>query len=290
MIIRVSVPATTSNLGPGFDVLGMALTLRMTLRCQLLKISKDPPDTRNLVVSSFLAGLKGRRIPTFAFRIDSEIPMARGLGSSAAARLCGLLAAAAIDDFKTTSFEEAVAHACAMEGHPDNAVPAAYGGLRSTLMESGRPLSALWPVPKDIGVTICVPDYEVPTEKARAVLPKKVPLHDAAANSARVVHLLAALRDGRLNELRPAMRDALHQPYRARLLPGFTAALKAAEKAGAYGAALSGSGSSVLAFVPKGRTQQRVGHALERAFARAGKKAHSLSLSVDRRGASVDAS
>lgn len=299
--IRVSVPATTSNLGPGFDTLGMALTLRMTLSLEL------PPSARglavgiegegadleetadNLVVRSFFAGLGTRRPPALAFRIRSEIPAARGLGSSAAARLCGLLAAAALRGCRPADFERAVEAAVAMEGHPDNAVPAAYGGLRSVLMDGPRPMSVLWSVPRGLGVTVCVPDYEVSTPKARAVLPAKVPLKDAAANAARVAHLLGALRDGRLGELGAAMQDALHQPYRARLLPGFPEALRAAYAAGAAGAALSGSGSSVLAFVPVGRAQARVGAAFERAFARAGRRARSLALSVDRRGACVEA-
>ena len=298
--IRVSVPATTSNLGPGFDTLGMALTLRMTLSLEL------PPSARglavgiegegadleetgdNLVVRSFFAGLGARRPPALAFRIRSEIPAARGLGSSAAARLCGLLAAAALRGCRPEDFESAVEAAVAMEGHPDNAVPAAYGGLRSVLMEGGRPMSVLWSVPRGLGVTVCVPDYEVSTPKARAVLPAEVPLKDAAASAARVAHLLGALRDGRLGELRAAMRDSLHQPYRSRLLPGFPEAVAAAYRAGAAGAALSGSGSSVLAFVPAGRPQARVGAALEGAFARAGRRARSLALSVDRRGACVE--
>ncbi|MBI5597943.1 MAG: homoserine kinase [Elusimicrobia bacterium] len=317
--IRVSVPATTSNLGPGFDTLGMALTLRMTLSLEL------PPSARglavglegegadleetgdNLVVRSFFAGLGPRRLagrspavprfmgvmgrrgpPALAFRIRSEIPAARGLGSSAAARLCGLLAAAALRGCRPADFERAVETAVSMEGHPDNAVPAAYGGLRSVLMDGPRALSVLWSVPRGLGVTVCVPDYEVSTPKARAVLPAKVPLKDAAANAARVAHLLGALRDGRLGDLRAAMRDALHQPYRAKLLPGFPEALRAAYAAGAAGAALSGSGSSVLAFVPVGRAQARVGAAFERAFARAGRRARSLTLGVDRRGACVE--
>ncbi|MBI3297766.1 MAG: homoserine kinase [Elusimicrobia bacterium] len=285
-LVRVTVPATTSNLGPGFDVLGMALTLRMSLTVELG--AAGALDRKNLITASFLTGLKKRPVPAVRLTVASDIPQARGLGSSAAARLCGLLAAAALEGFKTTSFTDVVAKACALEGHPDNAVPAAYGGLRSSLMENGQPLGALWPVPKDLGVTVCVPDYEVETERARGVLPKKVTLHDAAANAARVAHLLSSLRDGRLSELRPAMRDALHQPYRARILPGFSASLEAAYRAGACGAALSGSGSAVLAFVPKGRTQERVGRAMEKAFAKAGKSAKALTLSVDKRGASVE--
>ncbi len=285
--VRVSVPATTSNLGPGFDVLGMALTLRMTLTLTA-EGGQRPLDRSNMVVRSFLAGLGRHPVPRgLAFDVRSDIPRSRGLGSSAAARLCGLLAAEALKGLTDEGFADAVAKACALEGHPDNAVPAAYGGLRSTLMAGAAPLHVEWPTPKDLGVAVCVPDYEVETERARAVLPAKVPLADAAANAARTVHLLGALRTGRLTELGPAMRDSLHQPYRRRLLPGFDAALKAAAQAGAFGAALSGSGSAVLAFTPRGGVQARVAAAMVRAFGRAGKPARALTPDIDRTGAKV---
>lgn len=288
--VRVSVPATTSNLGPGFDVLGMALSLRMTAVVEALPAGprvKPAPD--DLVSRTFWSALpKGRLPPAARIAVASDIPPARGLGSSAAARLCGLLAAAALDGWKTLSFDAAVARAAALEGHPDNAVPAAYGGLRSVLMDGGLPLHVRWPVPKSLAVALCVPDYEAATPKMRAALPKSVPLADAAANAARVAHLLACLKDGRLGELKAAMADALHQPYRAKHLPGFRQAVAAAEKAGAFGAALSGSGSTVLAFCPAGRAQHRVGAAMARAYARVGKKASVLAVNVEKKGAKVE--
>lgn len=288
--VRVSVPATTSNLGPGFDVLGMALSLRMTAVVEALPQGpRTVPAADDLVSRTFWAALPASRRPAAArIAVASDIPPARGLGSSAAARLCGLLAAAALDGWKTLSFEAAVARAVALEGHPDNAVPAAYGGLRSVLMHGGAPLHVRWPVPKGLAVALCVPDYEAATPTMRAALPKSVPLADAAANAARVAHLLACLKDGRLGELKAAMADALHQPYRAKHLPGFRQAVVAAEKAGAFGAALSGSGSTVLAFCPAGRVQARVGAAMARAYARAGKKASVLAVDVETEGARVE--
>ena len=192
-----------------------------------------------------------------------------------------------MDGWKTLSFDAAVARAAALEGHPDNAVPAAYGGLRSVLLEGGVPLHVRWPVPKGLAVALCVPDYEAATPKMRAALPRSVPLGVAAATAARVAHLLACLKDGRLGELKAAMRDSLHQPYRAKHLPGFLQAVAAAEKAGAFGAALSGSGSTVLAFCPAGRAQARVGAAMARAYARRGIRARPLAFAVEARGAVV---
>ena len=288
--VRVSVPATTSNLGPGFDVLGMALSLRMTAFVEALPEGpRAVPAPDDLVSRTFWAALPAARRPAAArIAVASDIPPARGLGSSAAARLCGVLAASALDGWKTRSFDEAVALAVALEGHPDNAVPAAYGGLRSVLMDGGVPLHARWPVPKGLAVALCVPDYEAATPKMRAALPKFVPHRDAAANAARVAHLLACLKDGRLRELKAAMGDALHQPYRAKHLPGFRQAVAAAEKAGAFGAALSGSGSTVLAFCPAGRAQARVAAAMARAYARLGRKATPLSVAVEGKGAMVE--
>lgn len=288
--VRVSVPATTSNLGPGFDVLGMALSLRMTAVVEALPEGpRTPPAKDDLVSRTFWSALPPARRPAAArIAVASDIPPARGLGSSAAARLCGVLAAAALDGWKTRSFDEAVQFAVALEGHPDNAVPAAYGGLRSVLMDGGVPLHARWPVPKGLAVALCVPDYEAATPKMRAALPKAVPLADAALNAARVAHLLACLTEGRLGGLKAAMADSLHQPYRAKHLPGFRQAVAAAEKAGAFGAALSGSGSTVLAFCPAGRAQARVGAAMARAYARVGKKASVLAVDVERQGATVE--
>lgn len=286
--MRVSVPATTSNLGPGFDCLGMALSLRMTAFVETLgEGPRALPAADDLVSRTFWSALPPARRPKNArIAVASAIPPARGLGSSAAARLCGLLAAAALDGYKSLSFDDAVRRAVALEGHPDNAVPAAYGGLRSVLMDGGVPLHARWPVPKGLAVALCVPDYEAATPRMRAALPKKVPLADAAANQARVAHLLAVFSSGRLGELGAAMKDALHQPYRAPLLPGFKEAAAAAGKAGAFGAALSGSGSTVLALVPQGRAA-RVGAAMARAFARRGIAARPLAVAVDPKGALV---
>lgn len=288
--VRVSVPATTSNLGPGFDVLGMALSLRMTAVVEALPEGpRTAPAKDDLVSRTFWSALPPARRPAAArIAVASDIPPARGLGSSAAARLCGVLAAAALDGWKTRSFEDAVRFAVALEGHPDNAVPAAYGGLRSVLMDRGVPLHARWPVPKGLAVALCVPDYEAATPVMRAALPKSVPLADAARNAARVAHLLACLTEGRLGELKAAMADSLHQPYRAKRLPGFRQAVAAAEEAGAFGAALSGSGSTVLAFCPAGRAQARVGAAMARAYARAGKKASVLAVDVEMQGATVE--
>ncbi|MFH2202919.1 MAG: homoserine kinase [Elusimicrobiota bacterium] len=301
--IRVRVPATTSNLGPGFDVLGMALKLynELELTCEpgwgevRVDITGEgaetlPRSSRNLVVRSFRA-LIPKRLPrhNLRFRMVNRIPLCRGLGSSAAARLAGLLAATALKSGKPP-FGQAVTKACAMEGHPDNAVPAFFGGLCGSVVERGNIEYFRLKPPRGLTAALCIPAIEVSTEKARRLMPKRVTLADAVFTSSRLALLVAAMTQGRLELLRTAMRDVLHQPYRKRLVPGMDAAIAAAERAGALGAALSGSGPTVLAFAGGERAGRRAAEAMCRAFARRGMASRALVLGVDNAGARVRAS
>lgn len=297
MKVFVSVPATTSNLGPGFDVLGMALGLRNELRLEvgprpgpaLIEIIGEgaaelPRGEDNLLLRSFRALLPRRRFPrALRLRLLNRIPLARGLGSSAAARLCGLLAAAAVSGAPR---ERVLGLACRLEGHPDNVVPALFGGLRAAWVEGTSTRHFALRLPRALAAVVCVPELKVPTARARAVLPARVPLADAARNGGRLAFLLGALERGRLDWLRFAMGDALHQPYRKRLVPGMEEVIAAALRAGAWGASLSGSGSAMLALTPRPRAAF-VGSAMVRAFARRRLPSRALTLEVDRRGALV---
>ncbi|MFH1724872.1 MAG: homoserine kinase [Elusimicrobiota bacterium] len=316
--IRVRVPATTSNLGPGFDVLGMALQLYCeldlkvywrqalepseparprpaTVRVDLAGEGADalPRDESNMVVRSFdsVCPTKYWDGTLLHFAIKNGIPVWRGLGSSAAARLCGLLAGDAllhVLEVKAESPLEIVERACEFEGHPDNAVPAFYGGLRASLWNGGDLLHFGLKVPKDLGVVVCVPDFKVPTEKARKVLPKKVSLRDAVHTASHLAFLIKALESGEYAWLKTAMQDVLHQPYRKPLVRGMDAVIRDALKAGAFGAALSGSGPTVLALTLRGPKQAKVGRAMQKAFLRHGKESRYLALDVDNKGAVID--
>ena len=300
--IRVRVPATTSNLGPGFDVLGMALKLYNELELTALDApegliieiegegaSSLPCGESNAAVEAFRAALpKGCKPRALRLRMKNRIPLGRGLGSSAAARLCGLLAGGAVHDFKERPLERLIQEACRMEGHPDNTVPAFYGGLCVSFKDGESFRHLRLKLPKGLGVSVCVPDFQVSTEKARALLPRKVDLRDAVRNSSRLALLVAALEQGRFGWLKIAMQDSLHQPYRKRLVRGMDSVIAAAERAGAFGAALSGSGPTILALTPKGTAQARVGRAMEKAFARAGAKSRALALEIDTEGARVE--
>ncbi|MBI5245459.1 MAG: homoserine kinase [Elusimicrobia bacterium] len=300
--VRVRIPATTSNLGPGFDVLGMALKLHNELEISWLPIPGEvrieiegegfanlPRSDKNLVLQAFRLILPKSRFPyALRMRMINRIPLARGLGSSAAARLGGLLAAAALRDFRDSGVADVVAQACALEGHPDNVIAAFHGGLCVSIWDGGQPTWLRLRLPRDLGVVVCLPDFEVSTEKARRLLPAKVPLRDAVHNASRLALLIGALERGELGLLKIAMDDVLHQPYRRPIMRGMDAVIAAAVRAGAFGAALSGAGPSILALTLRGPKQAKIGRAMQKAFFRSGIESRYLALDVEPAGARIE--
>jgi homoserine kinase len=301
--VQVRVPATSANLGPGFDVLGIALTLYDEFDVELggggpalsLEVSGKgadniPRDETNLVYRALERAFKkaGRPVPAARIKIRLNLPVAGGLGSSSAAIVGGLVAAnAALGN--PFDVDDLVNLATGMEGHPDNVTPALAGGFCTALVKDGRVRYAAWreaSLFKGLRAVACVPEFKVLTETARRALPGRVPRADAVFNAAHVALLLAAVRDRRFDLLGEAMDDRLHQPYRARFVPGMAAVIQAAKRAGAYGAALSGAGPTVLALSPANRAAA-AGRAMERAFARHGARARAHVLKVDTRGARV---
>jgi len=295
--VSVSVPASTSNLGPGFDCLGLALGLRNELSLELrdekgpavVEVRGEgekslPRGETNLIVQAARLVLPRRSPGRLYFRALNRVPLARGLGSSAAAAVAGLWAAAHLFGTLRRSEDELEKLAVSLEGHPDNVAPCVHGGLTASLAGLGAQRLNLHP---SLRAVVCVPAFELETKRARAVLPKSVPLADAVFNASRAILLGRALETGRTSHLAELMADRLHQPYRARLVPGLADALASAVKAGAAGAALSGSGPSVFAFVEAG-VGARVGAAMVRAFARRRVKAKALALEIDRQGVRIE--
>jgi homoserine kinase len=237
----VRVPASSANLGPGFDAFAAALALHVEVEVvetgrfaveTRLDIARD---RRNLCVRGF-----ARLHPPddFTFRIRSEVPLSGGLGSSAAAYVAGLTAAAHILELD----EDLLAHASELEGHPDNAAAALLGGF---VIVAGGEVARLQP-PDGLEALVVVPRNAVRTAVARRALPATVPLADAAANVAHGAMLTLGLATGDLSLIGRGLNDRLHQPYRAHLFPDSMRLLERATELGAIGATISGAGPTVL--------------------------------------------
>jgi len=270
--IRIRVPATSANLGPGFDVLGIALKLYNEIEVSAggtatqnsrLKVSIDiegegkdllPRGEDNIVWQTmkqvFAAEKKasGKKLPfdTVHIRLVNGIPLSSGLGSSAAARLGGILGAYALLG-KKPSLKETAALGCSLEGHPDNIVPAILGGLCVSAFINNEVQYVKLACP-GLKATVCTPNFGLATEQSRKILPRTVPFATAVFNASRVALLLSAFSTRQYGLLGAAMEDKLHQPYREPLIPGMKKVVEAAMRSGAYGTALSGAGPSLLAF------------------------------------------
>jgi len=298
-MITVRVPATSGNLGPGFDALGLALRFHNTLGLDVADspdieiegegASRLPRDSSHLAYRAALAvaaraGGRARIARPRAFRLrqHNRIPLARGLGSSAAAIVGGAVAANALLGGPLDP-QTLLDLTTEIEGHPDNVAPALLGGLVVCARASA---GVRWVrlAPASMRIIVAVPDYPVSTEEARRLLPAQVPFEDAVFNVSRTALLVAALTGGRADLLAEATEDRLHQPYRERLIPGLRKVFAAARQAGAYGVALSGSGPTVLAF----GDAQEIGEAMADAFREAGTRSKILDLRVDTDGAVVE--
>ena len=307
--VTVSVPATSANLGPGFDCLGLALNLRndvaftatgpdvayddprptrTTIDVTGIDAGKVPTDGRNLLIEAAddLFRRAGRRPLAVDLRVVNRIPVGSGLGSSSAAIVAGLLAANAVSG-AGLSDDALLRLAVDMEGHPDNVAPAMMGGLvLGVLPDATHGPSELIlrrMEPPRLSVVIVLPDFALLTADARAALPPVVSRADAIFNASRLGLLLHALTGDHPDCLRVAMGDRLHQPYRLALIPGAAAAYDAAYAAGALGVALSGAGPSLLAFC--GDTGEGVGRAMSAAFAAAGLESRTWLLRPSAEGA-----
>ncbi|HEU4798713.1 MAG TPA: homoserine kinase [bacterium] len=293
-MVRVRVPATTANFGPGFDVIGVALALYNEVEVEPAKsteveIAGEGEESLAATSSNLVARAAeevvraAHRQTGFHIRCRNRIPLARGLGSSAAAIAGGLVAAnTALGN--PLPAEEILDLAWKMEGHPDNVAAALFGGVVLVDASEGR---IAWTriIPKwDAVIVVAVPEFSVATMEARTVLPARVPLRDAVSNIGYTAQLVAAMLTGQVDLLRTALDDTLHQPYRRALVPGMDGVFEAARNAGAYGAVLSGSGPSILAVAPEARAHG-VGQAMVDAFARAGKRAKHMVMPVDESGA-----
>jgi homoserine kinase len=296
-VISVRVPATSANLGPGYDAVGLALSLGMRIgldraRQPEIEVSGTGedlvprgPEHPAYRAARFVAEVVGEPDVHFRLAQENDIPPTRGLGGSAAALVGGAVAANELFGGQIAA-PDLLNIVCELDGHPDNAAPALLGGLViGTLTPTG--ISAVRLEPKDLAVAVAVPDFSVSTTAARRALPELVPHRDAVFNVGRSGLLLGALATGEYGLLRVAMQDKLHQPYRAHLVPGLEEVIDAALAQGAHGACLSGSGPTVLAFTSR-ELAPAVAVAMKKTFEAGGTTARSWALEVDLIGARVE--
>lgn len=283
--VRLQVPATTANLGPGFDCLGMALQwyngieLAETdereagLFIQGAEATEDLPRGQDNLAWKAIRRvfyLADRPMPPLSICLIIDAPLARGLGSSASAIVGGMTAANELLG-RPLPPEQLVAEMIALEGHPDNVVACYYGGLTASLVADCDIYVRKYEPAENLRCVLVVPDYQLATSKARKILPKSVPVKNAVFNLARIPFVIDKLCSGDLKGLDVIMDDRLHQPYRRKLIPEYDVVEGEAMNAGAAAVCLSGSGPTILAWTDVQKASE-VAAAVERGLERFGRQ------------------
>lgn len=298
---EVRVPASTSNLGPGFDCFGLALKLYLTVSATAVPNAREPcrvtttgakenealpRNAVNLIyrAMSFVARREGVSLPPVELTAHNEIPLASGLGSSAAAIVAGLKLSALVTS-TSISNQSILNYATEFEGHPDNVAASIFGGfLASCVRRDGTVLSTKFDWPAQVRVVVVSPHSQLPTHVARAALPRTISRIDAVHNLQRTAVFTAAIAQQRYDLLWEAMHDRLHQPYRESLVPGLAEALKLPRVPGLLGIALSGAGPSIVALVDD--NEDEIGARIASCFAARNIESTTRTLDVDNEGAS----
>ncbi len=305
--VHVKVPATTANIGPGFDCLGAALTLHNQFQFTLLGSPVSPgqstvkiqvsgseanrvkTDESNLVYQAFTAFYQhlNQSPPPVAIHIELGVPLARGLGSSATAIVAGLLGANGLSK-RPLDRTELLKLAIQIEGHPDNVAPALLGGCRLAATGVSEQTWTLCEIDWSPSVVpiVAIPDFELSTQAAREVLPQSCPYSAAVFNTAHLGLLIKGLESGQRDWLHAALQDELHQPYRQTLIPGYAAVHKAALESGAYGLVISGAGPTLLALSDQSQAEI-VAAQIETTWEQIGVTSEVYILQLDHQGAIV---
>ena len=257
----VKIPATSANMGVGFDSTGLAIELYNTIHFfeieepLIIETDKESPnvpkDKRNLIyrAAKYTAEKYGKKLPGLYMKQFYEIPSTRGLGSSAACIVGGICIA---DTLLGLGLErmEMLNIATDLEGHPDNVAPAIFGGVCISAVDDGKIVSHPIPIRDDLAVAVLIPSFTLSTKKARSVLPEQVSMADAINNISREGLLISALYSGNYELLSTALQDRLHQPYRKRLIAGYDKVTGICGECGAYASCISGAGPTILSFFP----------------------------------------
>jgi homoserine kinase len=251
--VTARVPATSANLGAGFDCLGLALDLWSEVTVWLGRSRQGEPMARMALAAARRVYEQAERTPPpdLCARYDGDIPIARGLGASAVARVGGLVAANGLLGGPLTD-EQLLELGTELEGHADNVAPALFGGFQVAVTAGGRVLHTSAPVPETLKAVLFVPELRMPTKESRKLLPSHLSRADAVHNAGRTALLVAAFASGRFDLLDAAVDDRLHQPARSALFPAMYAIFDAAKEAGAHCVYLSGGGSTLCALATGG--------------------------------------
>ncbi|MGD9677303.1 MAG: homoserine kinase [Vulcanibacillus sp.] len=258
-LYEVKVPASTANLGPGFDCFGLALQLYLTIRFKVAEensiklIGKNlaslPEDESNLIFRTikYLFNQENEAMPHIALEIESDIPLSRGLGSSGSAIVGGLFVANHLLQKPKTN-EELLQIATKLEGHPDNVGASLYGNFIVAAYDGEKATLAKFEFPESIKIVLMIPEYTLSTEVARCLIPDRIPLKDVSFNIGHASLLLAYILTGQIDKFPLAMKDRTHQPYRQKNIKGLQNVIELSEQRGIFSAALSGAGPTILFF------------------------------------------
>jgi homoserine kinase len=295
-VVKIRVPASSANLGPGFDSLGVALNLYSYLTAEITQYdmleiiitgshagADIPLDKTNTVYEAIEYVHNKLGLPVKGLKLTMELnsPIARGLGSSATAIAAGVYIANELLN-RPLTLQGMIDIATEIEGHPDNIVPTIVGGFVVSIMEGSKVIYSEAPFPPALKFIAVIPDFELLTSKAKSVVPKELSLSDAVFNLSRSALLTAAFSTNNYNIIKYAIKDKMHQDYRATLIPGMKEVMGVGESMGALGCYLSGAGPTIGAIVHK--DLDKVGSSMVKTWAEFGIKAQYKLLELDRQG------
>lgn len=298
MRLVTKVPATTANLGVGFDTLGLALRLYNIFEVSDIEPNRveingeGASELCNIKNNAFLKalnyfyGLYNLTPPPLNIKISSNIPLCKGLGSSASAIVAGLIIGNEILG-KGLSREELLKYAILLEGHSDNVSPALFGGCTISLVSEGKVIVKKVPLPDNLAVIVVVPYFEVPTEPSRKILPEFIPREVTVRGLAKIGMFLVSLMTNDLKDLHSILEDELHEPYRARFIPRYNEIKRELISVGALGVMISGSGPSIVILTERGETERLV-ESTSVILAKNNIEAKILNLEIDYEGAVLE--
>ena len=294
--VTVKVPATTANLGPGFDILALALDLYNYVTIELntkthIEVENEgkdslPLDEENIVYIAAKAvfDMAEVKIDGLKIKLVNNIPLARGLGSSAAARVGGAMGANCLLGNRFSK-DEIMSLTAELEGHPDNVTPALFGGFTISYVDKGELKYFKISPSVKFKIVVVIPQFEVSTSKAREILPSEISRKDAVFNISRACLLVSSILTGQLEYIGAGMQDMLHQPYRKELVPGMDDVFEAAMKSGARGVALSGAGPSIIAFATE--NFEAIGKSMQGAFLEHNRESRFLVTEINNNGTEI---